>query len=203
MSECLVAGMPNVGKTCFVINFAEYMGLKEIKFHIKQTAGYTSINTYSPGEARSKLISSDENTTRIVQIIKLEIPKGKTIKELQIIDSCGLSEGIHPEEEVRLAMARTLRLIRESNCILHMIDAAKINIDNKTEDILLPIDRLIFNYASTEKNYAILANKIDLLENQEIINILKEELKNTMIIPLSAIYRIGFSTVKKLVLNYV
>ena len=119
----------------------------------------------------AKLISSDENTTRIVQIIKLKFQR-KTIKELQIIDSCGLSEGIHPEEEVR--MARTLKLIRESNCILHMIDAAKINIDNKTEDILLPIDRLIFNYASTEKNYAIMANKIDLLENQEIINILKK-----------------------------
>lgn len=203
MTDCLVTGMPNVGKTCFVINFAEYMGLKELKFHVRQTAGYTSVNSYSPSEARNKLVSISENSTRIIQIIKLEIPKGKNIKELQILDSCGLSEGIHPEEDVRLAMAKTLRLIRESNCVLHMIDAAKLNMDNIERGILLPIDRLIFDYASLEKNYAILANKIDLLESEDIINILKEKLKDTIIIPLSAIYQKGFNTVKNLVLNYV
>lgn len=203
MTDCLVTGMPNVGKTCFVINFAEYMGLKELKFYIKQTAGYTSINSYSLSEARNKLISNNENSTRVIQIVKLEIPKGKTIKELQIIDSCGLSEGIHPEEEIRIAMAKTLRLIRESTCILHMIDVTSLNIGNKDQEILQPIDRLIFDYASIEKKYAILANKIDLLISDDIIHIIKERLNNTVIIPLSAIYHQGFNIVKKMVLNYV
>ena len=115
MKKCLVTGMPNVGKTCFVINFAEYMGVKELKFHVRQRAGYTAINSYNLSEARKKLISVKENTTKEVQLIKLEINKGKTIRELQLIDSCGLSDGIHPDEEVRRAMARTLRLIRDTN----------------------------------------------------------------------------------------
>lgn len=203
MTDCLVTGMPNVGKTCFVVNFAEFMGLKELKFHVKQVAGYTSISSYTPKEARNKLISVKENSTREVQKIKLEIPKGKTIKELDIIDSCGLSNGIHPEEEVRLAMAKTLRLIRESKCILHIIDISNININRNEEKILSPIDRVILNFACIEKNYAILANKIDLSVGRENVNILKKKFNNIIIIPISALYQKGFKEVKKLVLNYV
>src|SRR5690554_1410376 len=187
MNNCLVTGMSNVGKTCFVINFAEYMGIKELKFHVKQVAGYTAINSYTPNEARKKLISVKENSTREVQIIKLEIPKGKTIKELQLIDSCGLSDGIHPEEEIRLAMAKTLKLIRDSNFILHIIDVSNIDKNKKGKDILLPIDRLILNYASLEKNYAILVNKIDLSFARSNFKLLKSRLKDIIIIPISAL----------------
>lgn len=195
--------MPNVGKTCFVINFAEYMGVKELKLHVKQVAGYTSINSYSLDEARKKLVSVKENTTKEVQVIRLEVPKGKTIKELHLIDSCGLSDGIHPEEEVRLAMAKTLKLIRDTEFILHIIDINNIKKDKKGRDILFPIDRLILDYASLEKKYAILANKMDLTYAQNNFNILKNHLKDIIIIPISALYKEGFKEVKKMVLSYV
>jgi len=195
--------MPNVGKTCFVINFAEYMGVSELKFHVKQLAGYTSINSYSLPEAKRKLISVKENTTKEVQLIKLELPKGKTIKELHLIDSCGLSDGIHPNKEIRLAMARTLRLIRDTEFILHIIDIKNINKDKKDKDILFPIDRLILDYASLEKRYAILANKMDLSFAEMNFRILKKNLKNIIIIPISALYKEGFKEVKKMVLSYV
>jgi len=203
MADCLVTGMSNVGKTCFVINFAEYMGLKELKFHVKQLEGYTSINSYTPGEARNKLISVESTSTREVQAIKLEIPRGKTFKELKIIDSCGLSDGIHPEEEVRLAMARTIRLIRESSFVLHMIDITNINNIEDYDDVLKPIDRLIVDYASLKPNYAILLNKIDLTYASQNLEILKNSFDNILIIPLSALYQQGFKEVKKLVFSYV
>ncbi len=203
MKKCLVTGMPNVGKTCFVINFAEYMGVKELKFHVRQRAGYTAINSYSLSEARKKLISVKENTTKEVQLIKLEINKGKTIRELQLIDSCGLSDGIHPDEEVRLAMARTLRLIRDTEFILHIIDIKNIKNDKKGKDILLPVDRLILDYASMEKKYAILANKMDLSFAEMNLKILKKNIKDIIIIPISALYKEGFKEVKKMVLSYV
>ncbi len=203
MAECLVTGMSNVGKTCFVINFAEYMGLKELKIHVKQIEGYTSINSYTPGEARNKLISVKANSTREVQAIKLEIPRGKTFKELKIIDSCGLSDGIHPEEEVRLAMARTIRLIRESSYILHMIDITNINSDQNYDEVLKPIDRLILDYASLKQNYAVLLNKIDLSYARKNLKLLMQSFENLPIIPISALYQQGFKEVKKLVLNYV
>lgn len=195
--------MPNVGKTCFVINFAEYMGVKELKFHVRQRAGYTAINSYSLSEARKKLISVKENTTKEVQLIKLEINKGKTIRELQLIDSCGLSDGIHPDEEVRLAMAGTLRLIRDTEFILHIIDIKNIKNDKKGKDILLPVDRLILDYASMEKKYAILANKMDLSFAEMNLKILKKNIKDIIIIPISALYKEGFKEVKKMVLSYV
>lgn len=195
--------MPNVGKTCFVINFAEYMGVKELKFHVRQRAGYTAINSYSLSEARKKLISVKENTTKEIQLIKLEINKGKTIRELQLIDSCGLSDGIHPDEEVRLAMARTLRLIRDTEFILHIIDIKNIKNDKKGKDILLPVDRLILDYASMEKKYAILANKMDLSFAEMNLKILKKNIKDIIIIPISALYKEGFKEVKKMVLSYV
>lgn len=203
MAECLVTGMSNVGKTCFVINFAEYMGLRELKFHVKQLEGYTSISSYTPYEARNKLISVEANSTREVQAIKLEIPRGKTFKELRIIDSCGLSDGIHPEKEVRLAMARTIRLIRDSDFILHMIDISNIRPDENSDKILKSIDKIILDYASMKKNYAILANKIDLKYARENLKILKNIFNHLMVIPLSALYQQGFKEVKKLVLNYV
>ena len=203
MKKCLVTGMPNVGKTCFVINFAEYMGVKELKFHVRQRAGYTAINSYSLSEARKKLISAKENTTKEIQLIKLEINKGKTIRELQLIDSCGLSDGIHPDEEVRLAMAGTLRLIRDTEFILHIIDIKNIKNDKKGKDILLPVDRLILDYASMEKKYAILANKMDLSFAEMNLKILKKNIKDIIIIPISALYKEGFKEVKKMVLSYV
>ncbi len=202
MSDCLVTGMPNVGKTCFVINFAEYMGLKELKFHVRQIAGYTSISSYTPGEARDKLISVQSNFTRDIQSINLEIPAGKTIKNLAIIDSCGLSDGIHPDAEVRQAMASTIKLIRASNLILHMIDITNIKND-EDNNLLLPIDRMILNYASEKKNYAILVNKIDLNYAAKNLQLFKKSIKGKLIIPISALYQKGFKEVKRLVFSYV
>ena len=207
MNDCLVTGMTNVGKTCFVINFAEYMGLKELKFHLRQLAGYTSVRSYSPGEARTELISADSNYTRQVQSIKLEVPAGKVIKQLEIIDSCGLSDGIHPDSEIRLAMAKTLRLIRNSNLIFHIIDLAALKLSNnrrskEANKILDPIDQMIMEYASLEKDYVILANKIDLKKARTNLKVFQKYFAKHHIIPISALYQQGFQEVKKLVLNY-
>ena len=100
-------------------------------------------------------------------------------------------------------MARTLRLIRDTEFILHIIDIKNINKDKKDKDILFPIDRLILDYASLEKRYAILANKMDLSFAEMNFRILKKNLKDIIIIPISALYKEGFKEVKKMVLSYV
>lgn len=201
MTDCLVTGMTNVGKTCFVINFAEYMGLKELKLDIRQPAGFTSARSYSLVEARNQLVSTKKNFTREIQSVKMEVPVGKVYKELKIIDSCGLSEGIHPEEEIRLSMAHTIRLLRESNLIMHIIDLS--NIKPEREEILLPIDKMIMDFASLEKNYVILANKIDLDFVKNNLKVLLEKYSTKKIIPISALYKQGFNEVKHLVLKNV
>lgn len=204
MSDCLIVGRPNVGKTSFVINFAEYMGLKKLKIHVKQPAGFTSIKNYMIKDARNILISEKPNFTKNIQIIKLEIPAGKINKSLKLIDSCGLENGIHSDENIRKSMAVTLKKITKTKLILHIIDINKLieNINNK--EILSTIDKMIFKYTKSDKNYAILLNKIDLIDSiKNELELIKRRLDFEYIIPISAVNQTGFQKVKEMVLNYV
>ncbi len=201
VTDCLVVGKPNVGKTCFVINFAAYMGLKKLKFYIKQPAGFTSTKSYSINIARNKLISTEANYTRNIQAVKLTLPIGKVDKELKIVDSCGLREGIHPDAKIRMAMATTIKHLQNSKLILHIIDLT--NISRNTDDILPSIDRMIVNFASIDKNYAIIVNKIDLKEYIDNLTLIKKKLTNKVIIPISALYQKGLEEIKTFVLKYV
>ena len=54
-----------------------------------------------------------------------------------------------------------------------------------------------------EKKYAILANKMDLSFAEMNLKILKKNIKDIIIIPISALYKEGFKEVKKMVLSYV
>ena len=201
MNDCLVVGRPNVGKTCFVVNFADYMGLEKLKVHIKQPAGYTSIKNFEIEDARHELISNKPNFTKNIQIVKLEIPAGKVTKTLKIIDSCGLKNGIHPERKIRKAMAATISKMENSNLILHIIDIKNLNPEQ--DDFLLPVDRLILNFSRIDKNYVVLINKTDLKEFRENINLFKNNIDSSHVIPISAVYQKNFKEVKRVVLEYV
>ncbi|MFW5998355.1 MAG: GTPase [Bacillota bacterium] len=201
MEECMVIGRPNAGKTCFVLNFAEYMGLKKLKLYKKQTAGYTTIQNYGIDEARNKLISKKSNYTKNLQSIKITIPKGKVKKTLKIVDSCGIKNGIHPDPGIREAMANTIKNIKKANLILHIIDISRIN--PQSESILTSVDKMIYNYSRIENNYVILLNKIDLEKYKKNIDLIKKHYHSQNIVSISALYKKGFKNVKKMVLKYV
>ncbi|KXS41769.1 MULTISPECIES: GTPase domain-containing protein [unclassified Candidatus Frackibacter] len=199
MTKSLVIGQTNVGKTCFAINFADYLGIKELKFTIRQPAGFLSKQTYELQTALKELVCPEEHTTKEIQEIQLKLPAGKGYQRVNLIDSCGLIEGIHPQEEIRLAMAQTLRKIQESNIILHLIDLSKLNTRRLKE--LPELDLEIYNYCKTKKCYAILANKIDLKIARNNLEFLQERLGHEIIIPISALYQQGFKEVKKFLLK--
>ncbi len=203
MSDCLVVGRPNVGKTTFVVNFAEYMGLENLKIHVKQPAGYTSIKNYAIEDARNILISDQPNFTKNIQIVKLEVPAGKIKKTLKLIDSCGLKNGIHSDPEIRKSMAKTLKKITNTNLILHMIDIKNIN-NNHEDNILSSVDKMIFKYSKIDKSYALLINKIDLIDSvPNTITFIKNKLNFDLIFPVSSVNQKGFQKIKELVLKYV
>ncbi len=122
MSRCLIIGMPNVGKTCFTLNFAEYLGLKQIKMTVREPAGFMATHTYRINEAKEELISPDLNQTRSLHSLDLDLPYKKGKGRLTLIDSCGLADGIHPDYEIRRAMAQTIGQIKDSEIVLHVID---------------------------------------------------------------------------------
>ncbi len=201
MIKCLVTGMPNAGKTSFVINFAEYLGLQELKIYSRKTAGYTAVRKNKINEARSRLVSSIENNTINLQTIKLNINQANAIKKINLIDSCGLTTGIHPDKKVRKAMAETLKEFGYSNLILHIIDINNINPEKET--LLKESDRMVINYIYLDKEFALLINKIDLQQYNKKVALMKKLFPGQKIIPVSALKKQGFKAVKKLVEQYV
>ncbi len=199
MLNCLIVGMPNVGKTYFLISFAEYMGLKKIQLNLKMKAGMNTAVNYSLEEARDKLVSDKENYTRDLQYININIRIGKAEKKIKIIDTCGLHEGIHPEQEIRKSMAETIDEITKSNLVLHVIDIKNIY---KNNNVLYAVDQMIYNYAQKKTNYVIIVNKIDLKNYLNNLKIIRKKLSSTIIIPVSAFKKKGFDNVKYLVNNY-
>lgn len=198
MSKCLIVGMPNVGKTCFTLNFAEYLGLKKIRMTIKQPAGFLATQTYEINEAREELISAEPNKTRSLHSMDIDLPLGKGKGRLSLIDSCGLADGIHPDYEIRKAMAQTIGQIRESEIVLHIIDLTQV-VEQGTPPRLPLIDNLILNYVGPRQAYAILANKIDLSNTAAGLLFLDSVLVKIRVIPISALYQKGFREVKSFV----
>ncbi|MBM7624120.1 GTPase [Sporohalobacter salinus] len=199
MAKSLVVGRTNAGKTCFTINFADYLGLKELKFTLKQPAGFLSRRTFQLHTAKEELVASTNHTTKEIQQVQLQLPVGKGHKELQLMDTCGLVEGIHPEQKIRKAMAQTLSKLQQADIVLHIIDLAKLS--NEKIQKISELDFEIYNYCKAEKCYVILANKIDLKVAQKNLSFLQKKLSQAEIIPISALYQQGFKEVKKFLLK--
>lgn len=198
MSKCLIVGMPNVGKTCFTLNFAEYLGLKKVRMTIKQPAGFMATQTYEIHDAREELVSTEPNKTRSLYSMDIDLPLGKGKGRLSLIDSCGLADGIHPDYEIRKAMAQTISQIRESEIVLHIIDLLQLTNQGRSPRLPL-IDHHILNYVNPKQAYAVLANKIDLSGTEVGLAFLTSELKKVRVIPISALYQKGFREVKSFV----
>ncbi|ADL12682.1 GTPase domain-containing protein [Acetohalobium arabaticum] len=199
MAKSLVVGQTNAGKTCFTINFADYLGINELKFTLKQPAGFSSQRTYQLQAAREELVSSRSHTTTEIQQVQLQLPVGKGKKELKLMDTCGLVEGIHSDRGIRKAMAQTLTKLRQADIVLHIIDLAKLSSEGIQK--ISELDLEIYNYCKVEKCYAVLANKTDLKVAQKNLSFLQEKLNQAKIIPISALYQQGFRKVKRFLLK--
>ncbi|MCT4618745.1 MAG: 50S ribosome-binding GTPase [Marinisporobacter sp.] len=198
MKKCLIVGRPNAGKTLFMINFAEYVGLKhlEIKFLGKDKS--LDYQRYTIEEAREILSSDIPYKTNCLQSIEIKIPVLKGKKTLSLMDSSGLIDGIHKNIQIRRAMAQTLGAITESNMILHMIDASQID-EKNIKNSIGEVDYQLAQYGLIKEGYMILANKVDLLERKTPIIQLQKEFPDHYIVPLSAQTREGFGEVRSFV----
>ena len=124
MKRCTIIGKTNVGKTLFLINFAEYLGSKSLDIELIGNEGVKTIQKIYFKTAISRLVDENPHKTRCIQAIIVNIPMGKGKKRIRIIDTSGFIDGIHPNVEIRKGISQTLSLIRESDVILHIIDAS-------------------------------------------------------------------------------
>ncbi|QZY56909.1 GTPase [Crassaminicella profunda] len=198
MKKCLIVGRPNAGKTLFMINFAEYVGLKHVEIKFFKRDKEIDHKKYTIEEARELLSSDIPYKTNCLQSTEIKIPVLKGKKIVSLMDSSGLIDGIHKNIQIRRAMAQTLGAITESHMILHMIDASKIN-DESIKNTIGEVDYQLVEYGRMKEGYMILANKVDLLERKTPIIQLQKEFPDHYIIPISALTKEGFGEVRSFV----
>lgn len=192
MGECLVIGRTNVGKTAFVLNFAEYLGLDRAEIFFRYPDGFATKQTFLLDVARQELIGRGQHKTRCLQALELDIPAGKAKKRITMMDSSGFADGIPADEAVRKAVAQTLRQIRQAALVLHMLDAA-------SPGAIGEVDRQVARFAETRGGYLILANKMDLPSAREGLERIRAFFSGHLVLPISATQKKGFKEVKAIV----
>lgn len=198
MRQCIIIGKTNVGKTLFLINFTEYLGAKYFSIKSIDKKGLETSDRMSTRNAILRYVDTNAHKTRRVQSVTVNIPIGKGKKKIEIIDTVGFTDNIHPDVSIRKAISRTLALVRSSDVILHMLDANAAK-NKELSSSMGEVDYQIAQFAQLKRGYAILANKMDLpAANQGLVKI-KQEFNENLIFPISALYRKGFKEVKTFV----
>lgn len=197
MRSTAVIGRPNAGKTAFTISFATYLGFQTLRF-VRQQAGRSVELEMSAQVAATDLVSPIPHKTTSVQSLELECAVGKGKKQFQLLDTCGLMEGIHPAGDIRLAMAQSLMLLRDADLVMHIMDAALVGRDQSSLGVL---EEELATWGRTRGNYVILANKMDLASAREGLRAIERHFSSLPIIATSARTGQGFREVKKYVLR--
>ena len=199
MKRCIIIGKPNAGKTLFALSFAAYLGANPLHLMFRHPQNNTtSWKTFHREEAIQELTSSKPHHTRNLQQLVVPLPARKGAKRIQLIDTSGLVEGIPEQKDIRLAMAQTLAAVRDAHLILHIIDASRVKAAGAVE-ALGEVDYQVAQFGQLRDGYLILANKIDLPEAKEGLDIITREFAGHQIVPISALYQQGFKVVKQFV----
>lgn len=201
--QAVVLGRTNVGKTVFTVNFALYLGARELAVSFAPPDGQKALRFFGGPGALEELAGPEPHKTRSLQSTTVQVPAGKGAKRFALVDTTGLADDIHPEAEVRRGMAQTLSLLREARLILHLLDAAAVGERGPTGSVG-EVDYQVARLGRAQGGgYAILANKMDLPAAPRGLEIIRHEFAGHAIFPISALRREGFEEVRKFVAHAV
>lgn len=193
MRECVIVGRPNSGKTLFALNFAGYLGVKNIDITFRTYDNLMTCRHFSVEAARRELCGNTEHKTRSLQSMLLTMKVGKTAVNFKLTDTCGVSERIHQDEKIRKGMAQTISLLRSVDLILHIVD---LSLSNKEFCNTSSIDSELYHYGKVAKAYLLLGNKYDLSAAKHNLLQVTAAFPKAMIVPISALHSQGFKEVK-------
>ena len=198
MKKCLIVGKPNVGKTLFMLNFAQFLHMETVNIQLIYPNGVIENTSYSIPRAKELLSSVSPYKTICLQVLEADVPMGKGKQRIQVIDSSGLTDGIHMNVDTRRAMAQTLSAIRESDIILHIFDISSLFYDHPSYGIS-KVDYQLAEFGRIKNDYIILANKVDLIPNKGPVVQLQKQFPDHNVIPISAKTGTGFGEVRAFV----
>ena len=197
MRRIIVVGQPNVGKTLFSLNFAEFLGMHTVTINFESYERGCSSKVITIAAAKSLLVSAAEHQTLDIQSMVLTMPWGKSAKQFELIDTTGLADRIDFEPQIRRAMAQTLHFMRQADVVFHLLDCFKVAQLGFLKGIG-EIDYQIAQYGQLKKGYVILANKIDLTQAKDGLAKIHMEFPGNKVIGISALEKKGFKEVKEI-----
>jgi len=200
LRDCVIIGKPNVGKTLFLINFAEYIGATAVQF-ARSPSGAAYEATYSFERARAGLVGPNPHTTTSVSPAILRIRVGKGVRDFYMTDTTGICEGIHDDPTIRCGMAESLRRLRFCDIILHMTDASRAAESGEPES-LGEVDLQIARFGTSKLGYAMLANKMDVPGAETGLLYIRRLFPSSRVIPTSAVSGRGFREVRAFIVNH-
>lgn len=198
MKRAMILGQTNVGKTLFTLNFAAFLGAQTVRVSFAEPMRNRHSRSFAMSSAITFLVSDTSHHTRCLQSVVVPLSRRKGPKHFELMDTAGLVDGIHEEEQIRRAMGQTLSMVRSADMILHLFDAASIG-RGELLSAIGEVDYQVAQFAQMSQGYAVLANKMDLPDAPIGLRKLTEEFPAHPIYPISSLHRQGFQEVKEFV----
>ncbi len=188
-----------MGKTLFLCNFAASLGARAVQLFAVTSDGSRAAQDLPLARAREILVSDRPHATLALQGVQIRLGRGKADEAVQLLDSAGLADRVHPDGAVRAGMAQALRALREADAVLHMVDAALAGGPDPAAAVG-EVDRQIAAFAAApgplRGRYAVLANKTDLPRAAAGLRRVRAAFPGSLVIPVSALTGAGFREVR-------
>ncbi len=196
-------GKTNAGKTLLTLRLAEMFGLRRISLSFVEPSQASYCYTYSCHEAKKHLVSSTCHHTKSLQKIPVRVPLGKGSIGCELVDTPGLTAGIHPTLQIRQGMVQTLTQLKTASLILHILDVASLPRSIPLRESS-PFDFQLMRFGVLRAGYVLLGNKIDVVPREEMLirSFLTEEVQGVRVFLVSALTRFGLTEVHRYICYY-
>ncbi|MEW6044898.1 MAG: GTPase domain-containing protein [Bacillota bacterium] len=197
-ADACVVGRPGVGKTLFVLRFAQWCGHRRLV--VRRRAQEPDDGEWVEMDlsaAVAQLVGTGTPTTRQIQHLDVEWRHAKRQVTVRLVDTVGLTAQIHPDPALRRSMAETLALVMESRIVLHVVDGPGTA---RAPERLLDEDDLdaqLGRYGERRGGYAVLVNKLDLPGGRAGLESVRRAWPRRTVLGISALEAWGFAAVRK------
>lgn len=177
-----------------MINFAAYLGLREIHIEVSDDEGRCRTQRLSLDRARRDLVSLYAPKTTALQSLMLDLPAGRHRIKLTVLDTPGIAEGISDDPAARHQLACTMERLLTAAVIFHVVDASAVG--SRRPEAVGAFDAALMEFGRQREAYLVVANKMDKPGSHEGLRLFRDRYKHIPLIPVSSITRRGFRDLK-------
>ncbi len=184
MIEIVLTGKREVGKTLFMLQFAEYIAEENGFDCLYQSEQGVHLKKVSDRIKAWDIYHKGVQKQYLPQSICLFDKAQK--KHFKFTDTYGLTDGISYHKEERRKIKHTLETVIQSRHLIHMIDYKQIE-----KRGLDPIDQELYQLGKNKHFYLMVLNKSDMDASMAKFTDFQKRLKIPML-PVSSMYKEGF-----------